>query len=157
MTGIDSKSAFDQAWRAAIERRSQTVDRGGIDLRDAFEQQAALFEDQFSSASSASLSSGGTSASSRGASVQNAGHTTSVTELGSNQSIGATEDGSAIRTIDKELKGADSITADLLAGRIDSPHEVAARVRRADLTLKFSLEIRNRLIDAYREVMRMSV
>ncbi|QDU86488.1 flagellar hook-basal body protein FliE [Planctomycetes bacterium Pla163] len=157
MTGIDSKSAFDQAWRAAIERRSQTVDQGGIDLRDAFEQQAALFEDQFSSAASASLSSGGTDSASRGGSVPSAGSATSVSALGANHSIGATEGGSAVRVIDKELKSADSITADLLAGRIDSPHEVAARVRRADLTLKFSLEIRNRLIDAYREVMRMSV
>jgi flagellar hook-basal body complex protein FliE len=45
----------------------------------------------------------------------------------------------------------------VIAGRIDSAHEVAARIKRADLTMKFSMEIRNRLIDAYREVMRMSV
>ena len=46
---------------------------------------------------------------------------------------------------------------DVLTGDLTSLPELAARVRRADLTLKYSMEIRNRLIDAYREVMRMSV
>jgi flagellar hook-basal body complex protein FliE len=46
---------------------------------------------------------------------------------------------------------------DVLTGELTSLPELAARVRRADLTLKYSMEIRNRLIDAYREVMRMSV
>ena len=35
--------------------------------------------------------------------------------------------------------------------------EIAARVKRADLSFKFAMEIRNKLIDAYREVMRMQV
>lgn len=46
---------------------------------------------------------------------------------------------------------------EVLTGELNSLPELAARVRRADLTLKYSMEIRNRLIDAYREVMRMSV
>lgn len=46
---------------------------------------------------------------------------------------------------------------DVLTGELTSLPELAARIRRADLTLKYSMEIRNRLIDAYREVMRMTV
>jgi flagellar hook-basal body complex protein FliE len=34
---------------------------------------------------------------------------------------------------------------------------VAARLKESELSLRFSLEVRNKLIDAYREIMRMSV
>lgn len=46
---------------------------------------------------------------------------------------------------------------DLLAGRIGDFHEVAGQIKQAELMFKFSLEVRNKLIDAYRETMRMSV
>lgn len=51
----------------------------------------------------------------------------------------------------------ESALKEVLTGDLTSLPELAARLRRADLTLKYSMEIRNRLIDAYREVMRMSV
>ena len=34
---------------------------------------------------------------------------------------------------------------------------LAIQLKRADLSFRFALEIRNKLIDAYREVMRMNV
>ena len=46
---------------------------------------------------------------------------------------------------------------EVVTGRVDEFHELAARLKQADLTFKFALEVRNKLIDAYREVMRMSV
>lgn len=62
-----------------------------------------------------------------------------------------------LRSVDAEVRRGERLAEDLLTGKVSEFHEVAAQIKRADLTLKFSLEIRNRLVDAYREVMRMSV
>lgn len=59
--------------------------------------------------------------------------------------------------IDAPLQAAENLPMDVLQGRVTSPAEIAATIKRADLTFKYSLEIRNRLLDAYREVMRMGV
>jgi len=45
----------------------------------------------------------------------------------------------------------------LLGGGATDFHQVAAQIKRSELTFKFALEVRNKLIDAYRETMRMSV
>lgn len=62
-----------------------------------------------------------------------------------------------IRSIDAEVKRADRIADDLIAGRVTDLSEVAATLKQSDLSLRFALEVRNKFIDAYREVMRMSV
>jgi flagellar hook-basal body complex protein FliE len=46
---------------------------------------------------------------------------------------------------------------DLALGRTDNLHSVALAVARADLSFRMVLEMRNRLSDAYQEIMRMSV
>ncbi len=63
----------------------------------------------------------------------------------------------ALGKIDAPLQAAESLPVDVLQGRVTSPAEIAATIKRADLTFRYSLEIRNRLLDAYREVMRMGV
>jgi flagellar hook-basal body complex protein FliE len=63
----------------------------------------------------------------------------------------------SLRDVQNEVAKGERLAEDLLTGRVAEFHDVAAQIKRADLTLKFSLEIRNRLIDAYREVMRMTV
>ncbi len=63
----------------------------------------------------------------------------------------------AITRIDAEVQRAEGLGADLITGKVQDIHEVAAQLKRADLTFKFSLQVRDRLIDAYREVMRMGV
>ncbi len=62
-----------------------------------------------------------------------------------------------IRAAQSELAAADRLPEDIVTGKVTEFHEIAAQIKRADLTLKYSLEIRNKLVDAYREVMRMSV
>jgi flagellar hook-basal body complex protein FliE len=64
-------------------------------------------------------------------------------------------DGLAV--VDAQVRGAEGLPADVAAGRIEDFHEIAVRIKQADLTFKFAMEVRNKLIDAYREVMRMSV
>jgi flagellar hook-basal body complex protein FliE len=46
---------------------------------------------------------------------------------------------------------------DLALGRSDSLHGVVLEVAKADLAFRLLLEIRNRLTDAYQEVMKMQV
>jgi flagellar hook-basal body complex protein FliE len=59
--------------------------------------------------------------------------------------------------VQREVAAADELGTKFVRGEVASFEELAAQVKRADLTLRFSLEIRNQLVDAYREVMRMSV
>jgi flagellar hook-basal body complex protein FliE len=65
--------------------------------------------------------------------------------------------GEGLRSVDTEVKAAERLPEDIALGRIEDFSEIAARIKRADLSFKFAMEIRNKLIDAYREVMRMQV
>jgi len=62
-----------------------------------------------------------------------------------------------IKNVDAQVKQADQLAEGLLTGRIKDFHEVAAALKQSELSLKFSLEVRNKFVDAYREIMRMSV
>ena len=59
--------------------------------------------------------------------------------------------------IDAQVKRADALALDVATGKITDFHEVAAALKQSELSLRFALEVRNKFIDAYREVMRMSV
>lgn len=62
-----------------------------------------------------------------------------------------------IERIDRDVRSTESLPADLLTGKIDDFHEIAVQLKNAELSFKFAMEIRNKLIDAYREIMRMNV
>ena len=62
----------------------------------------------------------------------------------------------AIHHLDHEVKKVDDLTESFLKGEKDF-HEVAVQIRQSDLALKYAFAVRNKLVDAYREVMRMSV
>ena len=55
------------------------------------------------------------------------------------------------------LREVDELPRAMVAGEVEGFQELAVRVKSADLSFRFALEVRNKLIDAYREVMRMSV
>lgn len=61
-----------------------------------------------------------------------------------------------LQEVDGAIKGAEQVHLDVVQGKLDF-HEVAARLKETELTFNFAMQIRNRLIDSYREVMRMSV
>jgi flagellar hook-basal body complex protein FliE len=52
---------------------------------------------------------------------------------------------------------ADQATRELAAGQIENLHDVMLAVAKADLSFRMILEVRNRLTEAYQEVMRMQV
>ena len=52
---------------------------------------------------------------------------------------------------------AEAAVQDLALGRTDNLHGVLMKVAQADLSFRLILELRNRLSDAYQEVMKMTV
>jgi flagellar hook-basal body complex protein FliE len=59
--------------------------------------------------------------------------------------------------MDQGVRDSDRLIDDVVTGRVTDFHEVALRLKESELSFRFSLEVRNKLVDAYREVMRMSV
>ncbi len=56
-----------------------------------------------------------------------------------------------------KMDKADQAVIDLATGKTENLHNVMLAVAEADLSFRMALEIRNRLTDAYQEVMRMQV
>lgn len=61
-----------------------------------------------------------------------------------------------VEEIEGSVRRAEELPAELARGRLDF-HEVAAQLKQSELAFDFAMQVRNKLIDAYREVMRMSV
>ncbi len=62
-----------------------------------------------------------------------------------------------VARVDESVRTATEMPEALLSGRVADFHEIAVQLKSAELSFRFALEIRNKLIDAYREIMRMSV
>jgi flagellar hook-basal body complex protein FliE len=77
----------------------------------------------------------------------------------SSSSQGISRFADALNDVSNEVNQAspEAIAEDLLSGELQDWSEVAVRIRRADLSLRFSLQVSNKLVEAYREVMRMHV
>lgn len=52
---------------------------------------------------------------------------------------------------------ADTSMSDLITGKTDNVHNVVLSAVKADLSFRMVLELRNRLTEAYQEIMRMQV
>ena len=52
---------------------------------------------------------------------------------------------------------ADTAVRELVAGRNKNIHETMLTVEKADASLKLMMQVRNKILDAYREIMRMQV
>jgi len=52
--------------------------------------------------------------------------------------------------------GANSAVTGMLRGQLDV-HDAMIALQRADLTLQFGVQVRNKLVGAYQEIMRMPV
>ena len=61
-----------------------------------------------------------------------------------------------VTELNDSVKASESIHLDAIKGELDF-HEVAGRIKEAQLSFNFAMQVRNKLIDSYREVMRMSV
>jgi flagellar hook-basal body complex protein FliE len=62
-----------------------------------------------------------------------------------------------IRKLDASVSGNERLIDDFVSGKVEDFHEIALRLKQSELSFRFTMEVRNKLVDAYREVMRMSV
>lgn len=54
-------------------------------------------------------------------------------------------------------KGADGLTQDLLLGKVENLHEVTIAAEQANLALQLTVQVRNKLVEAYQELARMQI
>lgn len=63
----------------------------------------------------------------------------------------------AINTVNEYQIKADEAMTDLAVGRHHRIHETMMAVQEAELSLKMLLQVRNKALEAYREIMRMNI
>lgn len=63
----------------------------------------------------------------------------------------------AIEEVNVLQKNADSVAADYAAGKITDIHQVIIAAEKASLSLKLTSEVTNRIVEAYKEIMRMQI
>jgi flagellar hook-basal body complex protein FliE len=61
-----------------------------------------------------------------------------------------------VMELNQSVQSTENLHLEALQGELDF-HEVATRVKQAQLSFDFAMQVRNKFIDAYREVMRMTV
>jgi flagellar hook-basal body complex protein FliE len=61
-----------------------------------------------------------------------------------------------IGTVEESHDSANAAVNGMLAGQTDV-HDAMIALQRADLTLQFGVQVRNKLVNAYQEIMRMPV
>jgi flagellar hook-basal body complex protein FliE len=63
----------------------------------------------------------------------------------------------ALQKTNNIIKEADTISNQFAAGQTDEIHKVIIAMEKADIALQFSMQIRNKILDAYNEIMRLQV
>ena len=64
---------------------------------------------------------------------------------------------SSLEAVDRKMKTADQNIQDLASGKTNRLHETMMSVEEADLSLKMLLQVRNKALEAYREIARMQM
>jgi len=59
-----------------------------------------------------------------------------------------------VNTLEQESA---KMTEDFVAGRTDNIHSVLIAAEKASISLQFIMEVRNKVMDAYQEIMRMQI
>ena len=63
----------------------------------------------------------------------------------------------AIGEVNKLQTGADKAAVNLASGDIEDVHKAMLAMNKAKLALDFTIQVRNKVIEAYQEIMRMQV
>ena len=62
-----------------------------------------------------------------------------------------------LKDVDQQIKAADSSLRALAVGDDIPVHEVMLNIQRAKLSMEYVVEVRNRVLEAYQELMRMQI
>ncbi len=63
----------------------------------------------------------------------------------------------SIKSVSDAQFHADNMNRSLILGETDNLHEVMIAYEKADLTLNFAIEVKNKIVEAYKEIMRIQV
>jgi len=63
----------------------------------------------------------------------------------------------ALRTVDGDMTRADRKAVQWISGEGGDLHDVLLEMQQADLSFRTMLQVRNKLLEAYKEIMRMPV
>lgn len=63
----------------------------------------------------------------------------------------------SVDKVNEQQHQADQAIKELVAGRSKNIHETMLSIERADASLKMMMQVRNKILEAYREIMRMQV
>jgi flagellar hook-basal body complex protein FliE len=63
----------------------------------------------------------------------------------------------AMKETNKLILDSEKLVNEFAAGRTDNIHQVLIAAEKADIALQFTMQIRNKIMDAYNEIMRMQV
>jgi len=64
---------------------------------------------------------------------------------------------SAMNNVNQAQKSSEQMGNLLAAGKVDDLHSVMIEGAKAELALQFTLQVRNKVLDAYNEIMRMQM
>ncbi len=62
-----------------------------------------------------------------------------------------------IADVNADLKEAGKAQEKLMSGEVDNMIELMSTIEKADISLRFATEIRNKALEAYQDIMRMQV
>ena len=65
--------------------------------------------------------------------------------------------GNLVKDVDSLHKTAADATEKLVTGELEDVHQVVVAMEEAQTSFKLLMEVRNKMVDAYREVMKMQV
>ncbi|HPD45850.1 MAG TPA: flagellar hook-basal body complex protein FliE [Anaerohalosphaeraceae bacterium] len=65
--------------------------------------------------------------------------------------------GDSLKRVDDKQQDANTSIVDLLAGKNEDINSVVASVAKADMSFKLLVGVRNKLVEAYKETMRMPI
>jgi flagellar hook-basal body complex protein FliE len=76
-----------------------------------------------------------------------------------NDALGSFKDmlDDAVSQVNQQQLDADGTIAKFAAGEISDIHDVMIAVEKAGLSLQYTIQIRNKMLEAYQEIMRMQV
>nr|WP_236406099.1 flagellar hook-basal body complex protein FliE [Microaerobacter geothermalis] len=63
----------------------------------------------------------------------------------------------ALDQVNQDQIKAEKLTENLVAGQVTDLHQVTIAAQKAELSLQLTVQVRNKIIEAYQEVMRMQV
>jgi flagellar hook-basal body complex protein FliE len=63
----------------------------------------------------------------------------------------------SMEAVNVDQLAADSSIKDLVAGKSKNIHETMLAIQKADLSLKTMMQVRNKILEAYKEIIRMQV